>query len=179
VEETTEKLSAAMAAGDEGAVEIFYRRYFDWLYAQARRASRRDESFCLDVVQDAVLRVIRTVRVVKSEVQFRAWLRLVVQTTACDKLRSESRRLRRESAVARPVVECADEPSDMAQHDWLRRQIAQLDPQLARLMELRFGQGLTLRRIAAGLGLSVGTVDGRLRRALGQLRLGAFEEFDG
>src|SRR5262245_41491413 len=55
----TEKLTAALAAGNEDAVETFYRRYFDWLYAQARRATRRDESFCLDVVQDAVLRIMR------------------------------------------------------------------------------------------------------------------------
>jgi len=88
----TKTLTAAMAAGNEDAVETFYRRYFDWLYAQARRATRRDESFCLDVVQDAVLRIVRTVRCVKTEPQFRAWLRLVVQTTAFDRLRSERRR---------------------------------------------------------------------------------------
>src|SRR5262245_29357102 len=46
VREATEKLTAALAAGDEEAVESFYRQYFDWLYAQARRFSGgRDESF--------------------------------------------------------------------------------------------------------------------------------------
>src|SRR4051812_27498718 len=44
----THDLTAALAAGEERAVETFYQRYFDWLYAQARRATRRDESFCLD-----------------------------------------------------------------------------------------------------------------------------------
>ena len=88
--DATEKLTAALAAGDEDAVETFYNSYFDWLYAQARRATRRDESFCLDVVQDAMLRIIRTVRAVRDEPQFRAWLRLVVQTTAWDRLRSDA-----------------------------------------------------------------------------------------
>ena len=55
-------MTSAMAAGDGGAVEAFYRRYFDRLYAEARRATRRDESFCLDVVQESVLRIVRTVR---------------------------------------------------------------------------------------------------------------------
>src|SRR5689334_17106086 len=75
-------MTSAMAAGDGGAVESFYRRYFDRLYAEARRATRRDESFCLDVVQEAVLRIVRTVRGARSEIQLVAWLRLVVRTTA-------------------------------------------------------------------------------------------------
>src|SRR3954471_16462602 len=90
--EPIDKLTAGMAAGDAKAVESFYRRYFDWLYAQARRATRRDEAFCLDVVQDAVLRIVRTIRRVSTESELRAWLRLVVQTTALDRLRCERRR---------------------------------------------------------------------------------------
>ena len=167
-----------MASGEEEAVERFYRQYFDWLFGQARRASGRDEAFCLDVVQDAVLRVMRTVRAVKSEGQFRAWLKLVVQTTALDRLRLEDRRRHREKVTSRREEEGGEEPIDRERYDWLCKQIAELDPELARLIELRFGEGLTLRRIAAGLGLTVGTIDGRLRRALMQLRLGAVEEFD-
>src|SRR3982750_1674035 len=95
--EPVEKLTAAMSAGDGRAVESFYRGYFEFMYAQARKITRRDEAFCLDVVQDAVVRVIRTVRPVAGEGQFRAWLRLVTQTAAFDLLKAESRRKRRES----------------------------------------------------------------------------------
>jgi RNA polymerase sigma factor (sigma-70 family) len=181
--DTTEKLTAAMAGGDEAAVEAFYRQYFDWLYAQARRASRRDEAFCLDVVQDAVLRVIRVVRPVRSQGQFRAWLRLVVQTTALDCLRAERRRTKRETAVL--AVRWSDEAIaeevgsfDFAQQQWLREQIAQFDPQLVRMIELRYQQRWTLAKIAGSFGLSTGTVDGRLRRAIRDLRLRAMETFD-
>jgi len=181
--DATEKLTAAMAAGDEEAVEVFYRQYFDWLYAQARRASRRDEAFCLDVVQDAVLRVIRVVRPVPSEGQFRAWLRLVVQTTALDRLRAERRRTKRETVVlaARSADEAVAEEAesfDVAQQQWLREQIAQFDPQLLRMIELRYQQRWTLAKIAGLFGLTTGTVDGRLRRAIRDLRLRAMETFD-
>ncbi len=98
-DEAAQKLTTAMSAGDQSAVEMFYRRHFDRLYAQARRASRRDEAFCLDVVQESVLRIMRTIRPVRSEGQLRAWLRLVVQTTALDQLRNEKRRQKREMAV--------------------------------------------------------------------------------
>jgi RNA polymerase sigma-70 factor (ECF subfamily) len=182
-ETTTDKLTAAMSAGDEDAVELFYRRYFDWLYAQARRCSRRDESFCLDVVQDAVLRIIRTIRPVRSEMQFRAWLRLVVQTTVLDRLRTERRRTNREIAVlaATSAVEAIDESAegdDESQRAWLRAQVAQFDPQLVQMIELRYRKDWTLVRIAALLGLSIGTVDGRLRRAIKTLRDRAIEAFD-
>jgi RNA polymerase sigma factor (sigma-70 family) len=173
-------LTAAMAAGDAPAVESFYRRYFNWLYLQAHLATRRDESFCLDVVQDAVLRIIRTVRRVDSDAQLRAWMRLVVQTVACDRLRSETRRYQRELVAAATRTEALpfDEPSDTSQQQWLKQQINRLDPQLVRMIEMRFEQNWTLGRIAAFFGLSVGTIDGRLRRALKLLRDRASEEFD-
>jgi len=167
------QLSAAMAAGDSDAVEAFYREYFDWMYGQARRVTRRDEAFCLDVVQDAVLRVIRTVKAVDSESRFRGWLRLVVQTTAFDLLRNERRRKNREAMVgrSRPVSDEAD--VDSLQLDWLAEQIARLDPEIVRIIELRFEQSWTLRRIGQVLGLSIGAVDGRLRRAMKNLRFAA------
>jgi RNA polymerase sigma-70 factor (ECF subfamily) len=180
IDDAVEKLTAAMAAGDENAVETFYRRYFDWLYREARRATRRDESFCLDVVQDAVLRIIRAIRRVSTEAELRAWLRLVVQTTALDRMRSERRRHKRELAVA--VVGAQDYSRDdfdtAAQLAWVKQQIMRIDPRLVQIIELRFEQRWTLANIANHLGLSIGTIDGRLRRALKEIRQHADEEFD-
>jgi len=172
-------MTSAMAAGDGGAVEAFYRRYFDRLYAEARRATRRDESFCLDVVQESVLRIVRTVRGAHSEIQLVAWLRLVVRTTAYDLMRSERRRQRREALVAiGPADEASDGPpaEDEEQLAWLRVQLDRLDPQIARMIDLRYHRRWTLERIARQFGLSIGTVDGRLRRALRRLRESAPEE---
>ena len=115
----------------------FYRQYFDWMYWQARRSTGRDESFCLDVVQDAVLRVIRTVKAVESEARFLGWLRLVVQTTAFDLLRSEKRRKNREAMAG--TSELAVD-ADSLQLDWLAEQISGLDPELVKIIELRFEQ---------------------------------------
>ncbi len=167
------KLTAAMAAGDEVAVGTFYRRYFDWLYDQARRATRRDEAFCLDVVQEAVLRVVRTIRAVETEPALRAWLKLVVRAIAYDQLRHESRRRRRELLAVVGRRECATSAGDLPDEEqiaWLGQEIARLDPKLVTMIQLRFQKGWTLQRIASALGVSAGTIDGRLRRALRQLR---------
>jgi RNA polymerase sigma factor (sigma-70 family) len=184
---STVSLTAAMARGDEAAVDTFYRGYFDWLFAQARRASARrcDEASCLDIVQDAVLRIVRTVRRVETEVQFRGWMRLVVQTTALDHLRRERRRLRRETALVTAGPSsvgqddvAADIEEENSHRGWLVEQIAQFDPQLVRIIELRYEQRWTLAKIAGAVGLSIGTVDGRLRRAIGELRRRASGTFE-
>src|SRR5690348_2247312 len=134
---TVQTLTAAMAAGDARAVEAFYRQYFDLMYRHACNITRRDESFCLDVVQDAVLRVIRTIRQTNSEAQLATWLRLVTQTAAYDLLKAESRRRNRETRVAIPVGSTgrvgeasSDEEDRLA---WLREEISSLDPQIARM----------------------------------------------
>jgi RNA polymerase sigma-70 factor (ECF subfamily) len=174
------QLTAAMAAGDEQAIEAFYRDYFAWLYQKARRATGRDEAFCLDVVQESVLRILRCVKPIEGEGPFRAWLRLVVQSTAYDLLKSESRRTRREAVAL--VSSGGDSPPGPLEYAeqiaWLRHQLAAMDPEICRMIDLRFHKSWTLARIARLLGLSVGTIDGRLRRAVGRLRELAREEFD-
>jgi RNA polymerase sigma factor (sigma-70 family) len=103
---------------------------------------------------------------------------LVVRTTAWDRLRCEQRRVQREAVAVMCPPDAANEAFDEAQIDWLREQLARFDPQLVRLIEMRFESRWTLARIAKMIGMSIGTVDGRLRRAIGELRLRAMDEFD-
>ena len=190
----TEQLTAAMARGDRAAVAAFYERYDRVLCRLAREAlgPARDEHLCLDVVHDAVLRVVRTVRPVPSEGQLVAWLRLVVRSAAYDLLRRERRRAGCEAiALAAAAAgrndhassfDPADEGSGGAaleeQLAWLRAELLRLDPRLVELIELRFERRWTLAAIGARLGVSPGTVDGRLRRALTRLRARAREVSD-
>lgn len=169
------RLTAAMARGEATAIEAFYRAYFAQLYAEARHVTRRDEAFCLDVVQDSVLRILRTVRPVESKAQFAAWLKLVVRTTAYDLLRSERRRKVREQCAA---GNRHTSHADAEQLQWLQEKLREIDPRIAELIELRFTQRWTLARIADRMGLTTAMVDGRLRRTLGKLRAAGWEQFD-
>jgi RNA polymerase sigma factor (sigma-70 family) len=178
VEESIQQMTAAIASGDTEAFARFYRARFDSMYAEARRSTRRDEAFCLDVVQDAMMRVIKSMSPMESEGSLRAWLRAVVQCCAYDRIRAESRRARRERAAAQ------DRPAERAAVDdleerlaWLRHEWADLDQQQARLLVMRYRFGWTLRRIGEALGLKPGAVDGRLTRAVGELRSRAQEHF--
>jgi RNA polymerase sigma factor (sigma-70 family) len=174
-----EMLTAGVARGDEPAIERFYRRFFALLYHTARQASGRDESFCLDVVQESLLRILRTIRPVTTESQLVAWLRLIVQSVTYDALRRERRRQERETRAVQHAARATDDRAAVAERGesqtaerlaWLRCELLRLDPRLVRLIELRYAHGWTLGRIGAALGLSGGAVDGRLRRALAELR---------
>lgn len=170
-------LTTGLAAGDESAVERFHQHYFPVLYAAARTASGRDESFCLDVVQEAMLRILRCIRPVTTAAQLHAWLTLVVRTTAFDLLTAERRRQRREQDWGHGLAPRGDDP-DAERLAWLRAEIQTLDPALGRMFRLRYEQGWTLARIASLLGVSIGSVDGHLRRALDHVRLRAQGVFD-
>ncbi len=150
-----QNLTSAMAAGDAQAIAAFYRDHFDWMFIQAKLATRRDESFCLNVVRDALLRVMRTVSSVDSEAELQTWLRLVVLTTAFDLLRSEQP----------PGNDSAGE-----RLTWLGEQLSGIDPHLVKIVETRPEQQRTLSRIGELLGLSTGAIDGRLRGVLKRLQ---------
>ena len=94
-------LTAAVADGDPDAFSYLYNRYFQALCNEARRVSRRDEAFCLDVVHDSMLRVLKRLGPLETEGQLIGWLMTVVRRCSYDLLRAEQRRRRREAAVAR------------------------------------------------------------------------------
>lgn len=169
-------LTAAIAAGDGAAFARLYDARFDMMYASARRFTGKDEQDCLDVVQDAMLRVIRAARVIDDWPSLDAWLRCVVRSAAYDHLRRERRRRARERAVSEHRAEPDPRAPDAAglalaeRMAWLREELATADPDAARLLSLRFRAGLTLERIGETLGVGPGAADGRIRRTLAAMR---------
>ncbi len=183
VEPTIAAMTAQIAAGHPEALCRFYRGWFDTMFTEARRATGRDESFCLDVVQDAMMRVIRSIKPMKNELHLRRWLRIVVNSCAADRLRSESRRRAREqqwaaSSKATPTSALAEGDDPNGRRRWLREQLAALDERTVELLVMRHGFGWTLKKIGRAVGLTPGAVDGRLRRLLGTLRRKASHESD-
>lgn len=166
-----------MAAGDAAAIEAFYRSYFDQLLSMAAaslRLKRYDEARCLDVVHDAMLRIVRCVRPIQTEAHLLNWCRLVVQSCSLDRLRRDQRRAKREQATLRDAEDVEDVSEQIA---WLDQQIAGLDPTLAKIIHLRFVEGWTLARISALLNTTTGKIDGQLRRAIQKLRTDAQAAF--
>jgi RNA polymerase sigma factor (sigma-70 family) len=173
------ELTTAIASGNTEAFGRFYDRYFPVLYSLARRISGRDEAFCLDIVQEAMLKVVKHMRPLPDETALLRWLGAVVRSTVYDVLRTEIRRKRRE---ARRHVEGSDHTPDESdlqeQIAWLRRELADLDSDDAWLLAMRHRWGCTLNRIGEALGLGTTTVDRRIRRVMAKLKRGTTDAED-
>jgi RNA polymerase sigma factor (sigma-70 family) len=161
-------LARAAAAGDERAIGRLYEQRFSQVFHAARTATGRDEHFCLDVVQETFLRILRAGPALKrlnDADHVERWLVRIAQSAALDLLRSERRRARRErlaagSAQTRTLDEAIEH---------LNEQLSRLSPDDRTLLRLR-STGLTLGAIAEAVGTSIGAVHGRLRRLASGIR---------
>jgi RNA polymerase sigma factor (sigma-70 family) len=163
-------LARAAAAGDEAAIAELYESRFSVVLAAARRSSSRDEHFCLDVVQETFLRVMRSGAAldrVRDDAHAERWLVAVTQSVTLDLLRAERRRQRREHAASRQEAAAGERAPDPI--DTLARQLETLCREDRELLMLR-SSGMTLNRIAEVAGATIGTVHGRLRRLTQSLR---------
>lgn len=184
VEDTVRRQTRAIASGDPEALAEFYEEWFDRMYAAAREVTRRDEAFCLDVVQDAVMRIIHHMPEIDNDRALAGWVRRVVLSSAYDRLRAEARSARahcgqHRNACHAAAAESADAASEIEEQlEWLRGELIRLDGGSARLLMLRHGVGWTLSQIGSAVGLSTGAVDGRIQRAIQKLRRRARRQTD-
>jgi RNA polymerase sigma factor (sigma-70 family) len=170
------RVSAGVAKGDSAALEALYRAWFARAFGLARGWTRRDEAFCLDVVQEAMLRAIRSLAAVPTGAALDGWMTTAVRSASVDALRREGRRLARERVHAQRRATNEDKPERDDLDDVLAA-LDELDPAEARLLRLRFERDLSLRAAAKYTGSTLGSVHGRIRRAVARLR--KFLEEDG
>ena len=160
--------TTAIASGDTEAFARFFDQWFTWMRRESSRLSGRDDAFCADVVQDSMMRVIRSLKPMDCEDDLRRWLRVVVRSCVYDRLRAESRRRARDQAAG----SLSRQPDADLQERirWLEQELRSVGDADAELLLMRYRFGWTLRQIGNALGLNPGAVDGRLHRLLATLR---------
>ena len=167
-------LALAAAGGNSAAISGLYHRRFDLVFSVARQSSGRDEHFCLDVVQETFLRVLRSghsLAKVQDDEHVDRWLASVVRCVTLDMLRSETRRVRRDRKAGAAKAHAAqgnDELERAERINQLERELAALPEQDRELLRLR-SAGMTLGAIAELVGSTIGGVHGRLRRLAAEL----------
>lgn len=173
------RLTTAIARRDPDAFERFYDEWFDHAYECARRFLRADESACLDLVQDAMIRASRRMTPLRSRPQLAAWLTAVVRTAAIDHIRREARRRARERRRSAPHLSASSSATPAAaalsaeELDWLRAAVADLAHEDRSLLLARFSSDATLAHIGANLGITADAAHGRIRRLLNRLHQSA------
>jgi RNA polymerase sigma factor (sigma-70 family) len=178
LDDHTRDLTAAIASGNAEALARFYRTWFPIMFQHARQATRRDESFCLDVVQDAMMKFIRATPIVNDAATLDGLLRTIVRRCAYDRLRAEARRARREIHASSHAHQLDSDHALVDQIAWLKLQLSSLNQRDSVLLDLRYRLGWTLRQIGAALGMKTGAVDGRINRTLASLRQAAGDDFN-
>jgi RNA polymerase sigma factor (sigma-70 family) len=174
---SSHELARGISRGDRECLERFYRLWFDRVFVQARRLTGRDEAFCLDVVQDVMLKVARKLRPMPTEADLERWMARVVRTTALDLLRRESRRAARERRKGGlgPACDPSAVLATAEATEWVKVRTASLSLDDADLLAQRIAREHTLQQIATLNGITPDAAHGRLRRALQKLARGSQE----
>jgi len=171
------ELLRAVAAGDRGAFEMFYRRHAPWL-ATRMRYRCADGALVDDVVQETFLAIWRGTARYRDGPggDVAGWLWRIGSRRLIDALRGSTarERLRRLISRRRPV----DEPSaeDLVlrgvEHGDLGGALARLSPELRMVIQATVLDGLSTGEAAVLLGIPPGTVKTRAMRARRHLREG-------
>jgi len=174
----TRTRTTAVASGDTEAFAQFFNEWFDWMGREAARLSGRNDAFCADIVQDSMMRVIRSLKPFDAADDLRRWLRVVVRSCVYDRLRADARRRARDHAAGRAASRQPD--AELQERiRWLEQELQSIGDVNADLLLMRYRFGWTLQQIGAAVGLKTGAVDGRLRRLLDTLRRRGRERHDG
>jgi RNA polymerase sigma-70 factor (ECF subfamily) len=123
-----------------------------------------------DAVQDAFLRLVRTVDAYDGTVPFGAWLGQLVQAASRNARTAATRRRRREEVASTATDAAATTPADEERLALLRRMVDELPPELRTPIELRFFTGLSQKEAAERLGVSESALAVRVHRGKERLR---------
>lgn len=173
-----QQLVERMRRGDQSAFDQFFDAYAARLGAFAARRSALDPAALEDVVQITMINAMRGLASFRGGSALFTWLCQICRNHLADLRRKADRQPKVQSLDALqasepmgtiveltdfrdPLDECADDSSRGA----VRRVINRLPASYARILELRFGDDLTVLEIAGILQLSESAAESRLVRA--------------
>ncbi len=160
----------------DGDVEAFKKLVSRW-HGRLRRHAwylTQDRVATEDIVQDAWLDIIHTIRRLKEPASFRGWAYKIVGNKAADWVR----RKKRQRALCREVAQQNGNDSKCTSHDeseisvqsLVRRGIRTLPTNSQQILSMKYVDCMSTREIADALDIPVGTVKSRLHHARERLR---------
>jgi RNA polymerase sigma-70 factor (ECF subfamily) len=155
-----------------GDVDDFYqeiRQHEAYLHALALRLSGQRE-IAKDLVQETIARALLHMERFMPGTNLRAWLSTILTRVYLDELKRIKVATRAEPRLTQELYGPIDPTTPSMPDGRLRDALEQLDPDLRTVVELRYLDDLSYKRIADRLGVPIGTVGTRLMRGLAQLR---------
>ena len=132
----------------------------------------RDADRAQDAVQDALLRAWRDLRALRNPDAWDPWLRRLAVNACYDVARKDRRRHTLEVHVEPDPATAgtADSTADLADRDWLGRELARLDLDQRVVLVLHYYLDLRVSEVAQILDIPYGTAASRLHRGLEAMR---------
>jgi RNA polymerase sigma-70 factor (ECF subfamily) len=132
----------------------------------------RDPDRAQDAVQDALMRAWRDLRALRDPDAWDAWLRRLTVNACYDVARKDRRRRTIEVHVEPDPAAAgsADTTAEMADRDWLGRELARLDLDQRVVIVLHYYLDLPVSGVAQILDIPYGTAASRLHRGLESMR---------
>jgi RNA polymerase sigma-70 factor (ECF subfamily) len=175
-------LVGRIASGDEVAFELAYDRHGGLLFGSLVRFLG-DREAAAEVVQDAFMALWRSADGYRPDAgSLPGWLLAIARHRAIDRLRGEARRPNLAPVGLLDDAHDPDpglDPATFADRRWadsvVRTMVSELPEHERRVVALAYADGLSQSAIADRLGVPIGTVKSRTRRALARLRTGLIE----
>ncbi len=171
------QLISRIAAGDESAFALLYKRFAGSLFAVAQRMMN-DPKEAEDVLQEGftyIWRKAATYDPARSN-PF-AWAMMITRNKAIDRLRARQRMEKLRGRVTNEGenlqhddLASAEEPAIRDQARLVRSVLRDLPEEQRQSVELAFFGGLTHEQIAERLATPLGTIKARIRRGLLRMR---------
>ena len=159
-------------AGDRAAQGALARGSFARLVAlcQSRVGQRADAE---ELAQEALLRAIRSLSQLAAVESFDAWLRGIAVHLCLDwhRGRGRDKRLPLDTSLDRTASDPAQLAATADENEQLRQQIQELPPELQEVLYLHYYDQLSYDEMAGWLGVARATVNERLAKARGLLRV--------
>jgi RNA polymerase sigma-70 factor (ECF subfamily) len=169
------ELMHRVAAGDEGAFTLLYKRMAPPLYALALRLMTNPKD-AEEVLQEAFEYAWRKANQYDpSRSKPLSWMALVLRHKGIDRLRVRRRLEKIEERAKEDIPDLVDdqagsEPIYRERRALVRSALEQVGPEQRQALELAFFSGFTHEQIAEHLATPLGTIKARIRRGLLKLR---------
>jgi RNA polymerase sigma factor (sigma-70 family) len=186
-EASDEQLVSAAREGSDVAFEALFRRYRDRVIGYVR-GMVSDHGRAEDIVQEAFMSALRSLRSSDQEIAFRPWIYEIAKNACIDHLR-RSRRAQEvsidsddfssqeESRLSRDMAGTDAAVARRGELESLRMAFHDLPSSQHQILVMRELEGLSYDKIGNRMGLTNGAVESLLFRARRRLRDG-FDEID-
>lgn len=166
------KFITALRAGEPQALAAAYDRYAPSLYGIILRIVH-SETVAADILQESFVRIWRNVQQYDPDKgRLFTWMLNIARNRAIDYLRSADHKRSLKHEDLGQVMDLTDEGKSEAseQSEMLKGKLSKLPADLRQIIEGLYFRGYTQKDLADELGMTLGTLKSRLRKAMQKLK---------